>query len=193
MKIEFHHLCTGARSAIAYSQTHRNRLARGGFGRYFVRRHLQIAVIELRVGKTITEGEEWVDLLLVEISVAHVDTLGVIDCKIFARIISVGWRILPLFHKRNRKLAGGIHVAKQNVSECVAAFLSAIPQVENGGNRRDPSAHNDWASGIDHYDGIFIRFCHSINQVVLSGGQIERLNVVVFRLEFRRSTNYYDR
>ena len=108
MKVEFHHLRARARSAIAHPQSHSYGLA----GRSLVRRHFQIAVIELRIGKTVTEWEQRLYIALVEISVADVDTFGVIDLKIFARIVSVGRRIFPLLHKRNGKLSGRIGVAE---------------------------------------------------------------------------------
>jgi hypothetical protein len=53
----------------------------------------------------------------------------------------------------------------------------------------DPSTHDDRAAGVDHNHRIFICFCYGFDQVVLTGGQIERLKVEVFRLDGCRSSH----
>jgi hypothetical protein len=60
------------------------------------------------------------------------------------------------------------------------------------GNLRDPLRHNDGPASIDHHDGVLIDFCHGLDEVVLSGRQIERFDVKIFRLEFRISAHHDD-
>jgi hypothetical protein len=108
MNVELDHLGARTRSAVAYLEADPDWRAR----RHFIRRNLEIAVVELGIRKTVAEGEKRIDLLLIEISVADVNSLRVLDLQILARIMSVRRRILPLFHKRDRQLSRWICVAK---------------------------------------------------------------------------------
>src|SRR5277367_89495 len=75
MHVELNYLRAGTRSVIAQLEAYFYRLA----GRYLARRNLQIAVIELRVGKTMAKGKKRLYLVLVEISVANKNPFRVID------------------------------------------------------------------------------------------------------------------
>src|SRR5690348_2876986 len=108
MHIELDYLCSGARSGVAHPQAYFHRLAGSLAGRNF-----QVAVVKLCIRETVAEGEERLDVLRVEVSVADIDSLRILYLQIFSRVMAISRRILPALYKRDRELARGVRVAEQ--------------------------------------------------------------------------------
>ena len=97
---------------------------------------LQIVKMKLRIGQSEAEGKERCDALRRESAVTDAEAFAVVHRHTIAgKLIGVGrQRILDAARKAERQLAGGIHLAEQNIGNRIAILFARIPGFENGGN-----------------------------------------------------------
>ena len=116
----------------------------------------EVFVFEGGVGQAVAEGEQRLEVVLVEMAVADVDAFGVIHDVIRAGKISEVRIIRAARGERVGQFAGGIHVAEKDVGDGVAAALAGEPGFDDAGNGFEPVGHGDGCAVVQHDNGVAI-------------------------------------
>ena len=96
---------------------------------------LEITVFKLRVAQSVSEGEERLDVAVLEPTVADLDTLFIFHIRAACvRAESVGRRVLNFHREGERKFSARVDSAEDHVSDGVSGLRAAEPTLKN---RRD--------------------------------------------------------
>src|SRR5271154_4489931 len=134
--------------------------------------HLQIRIVKTAVGQTVAKREKRLGLLLVEPTIANINSFGEggLAVNSFSRTLRISGIcrrvIFKLFSPRKRKATSRIHFSEQNICGRPASLVSWPPHLEYGLYFAEPR-HGDRLTHVEDHDRIRIHRCDLLNEFVL--------------------------
>ena len=132
----------------------------------------------MRVAEAVAEGEERIDLLLVEPAVADVDAFAVGGLAVDALhgalgMLGVGGGVVvEALAPGDGQAAGGADLAGEQIGCGPAAFIAGPPHFEDRLDLVDPG-QGDGLAGVEYDDGVGIDGGDFFDELVLLAGQAE--------------------
>src|ERR1700722_14898694 len=128
------------------------------------------------VGETEAKRKKWFYVRAIEMPIPDKNPFRVFDMLVaFLRVVALEGRIVfPPTFERGRQFSRRAVLAKENLRQRRATFLSRIPGMQQHGHLLEPPCHVDIAACGQHHNDVFIDARYLFDEGVLPARKSER-------------------